>query len=104
MAATRTSMKTAGISDSAVFKATGRTWAEWIRLLDRAGARKMVHRDIAAHLHRREKLSSWWSQMVTVGYEQARGMRRAGEKPAGFDVSKSKTVNVSSGRAFAASS
>jgi len=94
--------KTAGIGDAAVAKATGRPWSEWLKVLDKAGARKMGHKDIAAHLRRQEKLSPWWSQMVTVGYEQARGMRLPGEKAGGFDISRSKTLAVSAPRAFAA--
>jgi hypothetical protein len=39
--------RTAGISSEAVRKATGRTWAEWLRLLDKAGAKKMAHGEIA---------------------------------------------------------
>jgi hypothetical protein len=92
--------KTAGIGDAAVKKATGKDWAAWFRLLDRRGARRMTHKEIAAMLHKSEGLSGWWSQMVTVGYEQATGVRRPGEKPGGFDISRSKTVGTSTTRAF----
>jgi hypothetical protein len=67
--------KVAGISDAAVQAKTGKTWPEWLALLDRAGARKMNHQEIASYLHDELGCSGWWSQMVTVGYEQARGMR-----------------------------
>jgi hypothetical protein len=36
----------------------------------------------------------WWSQSVTVAYEQERGMRLKYERPDGFSVTASKTVAV----------
>jgi len=86
--------KVAGIGNEAVQAKTGKTWAQWLKLLDAAGAKKMSHRDIAAHLHRKHKLSGWWSQMVTVGYEQARGLREQYQVPSGYQAHASKTVNA----------
>jgi len=52
---------------------TGRTWSEWVELLDAMGATSMAHRDVARALHRDHDVPGWWAQMVTVGYElQAR--------------------------------
>ena len=94
--------KTAGISDEAVRAKTGRTWAEWLRVIDRAGGKEMDHKSIAKFLHEQKKLSGWWAQMVTVGYEQARGMRVKHEKPGGFEIGASKTVNVAVSTLFQA--
>lgn len=91
-----------GISSSAVKKATGRTWAEWLALLDQAGARKLPHREIAQLLARKHRLADWWSQMVTVGYEQARGLRVKHQKADGFEISITKTIIAPVDRAFAA--
>ena len=41
------SAKTAGISDEAVRKATGKTWKEWTAALNKAGGRKLEHEQIA---------------------------------------------------------
>ena len=60
-------LRIAGISDAAVRKATGKGWAEWIRVLDRKGAKKMTHREIAAWLAAAKHTGPWWSQMLTVG-------------------------------------
>jgi uncharacterized protein YndB with AHSA1/START domain len=90
----QTESKTAGISDAAVAKKTGKSWAEWFALLDADGAQKMNHKQIAEHLHQRHGVPGWWAQMVTVGYEQERGMRQKHEKTDGFSVSVSKTINV----------
>ena len=83
-----------GISSAAVEKATGRGWEEWLRLLDRAGASKKTHKEIAALVHGKFGASPWWSQMVTVGYEQARGLREKHQTSKGYQVSGSKVVNV----------
>lgn len=94
--------RTAGISDEAVQKATGKTWAEWVRVLDKAGAAKLPHKDIAVIVHDRFGVGDWWSQMVTVGYEQAKGLREKHQTPAGYQVSRSKMISATASRAFTA--
>lgn len=96
-----TNGKHAGISDEAVRAKTGKTWQEWIDTLDTAGARDLSHQEISALL---DKLGvpPWWSQMVTVGYEQAVGKRVRLQKADGFSASASKTLNVSASAAFKA--
>jgi len=94
--------KYGGIGSAAVRKATGRTWAEWLALLDQAGARKMPHREIAQLLHTRHRVPEWWAQMVAVGYEQARGLRVKHQKADGFEISVTKTMGAPVDRAFAA--
>jgi uncharacterized protein YndB with AHSA1/START domain len=64
------------ISDEAVKAKTGKDWAAWFRILDRAGARKMTHTEIATLLHEKEKVPGWWCQMVAVRWEQERGLRK----------------------------
>jgi hypothetical protein len=98
----RTADKTGGISSAAVKKATGKTWAQWATLLDKAGAKKKPHREIAEFLHEKHHLPGWWAQMVTVGYEQARGLRARHQKPDGFEVSVSKTIAAPVADAFEA--
>jgi hypothetical protein len=95
--------KLAGASDAAVEKATGKTWDVWLKLLDAAGAKKMDHAAIVAILRSKNpQISDWWKQQIAVGYEQARGLRLVHEKPGGFEISKSKTVNVSARKLYAA--
>ena len=66
--------KIGGISGEAVAKATGRDWDEWLDFLDALDAREMTHREIVCLVAGRGGLANgWWQQMVTVGYEQARG-------------------------------
>jgi hypothetical protein len=87
--------KAGGISSDAVKAKTGKSWDQWFAILDKAGAKAMAHKDIAALLHESHDVSGWWSQMITVGYEQVRLGRAKGEKASGdFSVSASKTINV----------
>ena len=82
------------VSDESVTKATGRGWAEWFAILDRAGAVTWKHPDIARWVAAEYAISGWWAQSVTVGFERARGLRAQHERPTGFSLSATKTVNV----------
>lgn len=82
------------VGDAAVRKATGRDWKGWIALLDGLGARSMSHRDIAMMVWRDHKLSPWWSQAVTVGYERLLGKRAVGQTATGFVAGVSRTLDA----------
>jgi uncharacterized protein YndB with AHSA1/START domain len=102
-AAARTgALRLAGVGTEAVRKATGRAWDEWLKALDGAGARAMAHKDIALMLSRRFNVPDWWSQMVTVGYEQARGLRKVYQKAGGFSATASRTVAAPLDKLYAA--
>jgi len=90
------------MSDEAVEAKTGKTWSRWFKHLDAAGARKMTHQEIVAHLRDKHDVRPWWQQMVAVTYEQARGLREIHEKPAGFEISVSRTIAASIGKTFRA--
>ena len=62
----------------------------------------MTHQDIAALLAGKFGVPPWWTQMVTVGYEQAVGKRVRLQKTDGFSVSASKTLPLSATAAFKA--
>jgi hypothetical protein len=90
--------------DTAVVKAkTGRDWESWFSLLDRAGATKLKHKEIAGLLTRKHGVPGWWNQMITVEYERARGLRTRHETATGFSVSVSKTIATTLGALYAAS-
>ncbi len=86
--------RVAGVGDSAVREKTGRSWAQWLAALDRAGARDFTHKEIVAWLAKRPGVTPWWQQMIAVGYEQERGKRAKHEKPGGFEIGVSRTVAV----------
>lgn len=83
------------MSDEAVKAKTGKTWAEWFAILDKAGAKKMTHQQIVKLLNTSHGVGPWWQQMVTVTYEQQSGMRDQHQKPGGYQISVSRTVGVS---------
>lgn len=94
--------KLAGLSDVSVKKQTGRDWAEWVRTLDTAKAADMQHRDIAKYVSSLGT-PSWWSQMVTVGYERIRGLRDRQQQRGGmYGASKSRTFPVPVAKLFEA--
>jgi len=83
-----------GISSEAVQAKTGHTWPQWIAALDAEGCRAMTHKEIVAVVHAKFGIGDWWQQMVTVGYEQAVGLRTKHQKVDGYSVSANKTINV----------
>ena len=102
-----TPISNSGISDAALSAATGRTWAEWFVVLDAQGAAGAPataggpakpawrHPLIARWLHDECDVDPWWCQGITVGYEQARGLRQPGQRADGtFEVSVSKTFQL----------
>jgi uncharacterized protein YndB with AHSA1/START domain len=93
-------LRLAGVGSEAVARATGRAWDEWLKVLDRAGAKTMPHKEIALMLSRKFAVPDWWSQMVTVGYEQARGLRAVNQRASGFAANASKTVGTAVDRLY----
>jgi hypothetical protein len=91
-----------GMSDEAILRGAGKSWEEWIALLDAWGGTMHSHPEIARYLHETYDIGGWWAQGVTVGYERARGMRAVHERPDGFSMSASKTLPVPVERLFAA--
>ena len=93
-ARTRLAVSDDRVSDEAILKSTGKTWDEWFPILDAWGAREKTHTEIARYVSEEHGVPGWWSQSVTVAYEQARGMRLKYERPDGFSVTASKTIAV----------
>ncbi len=81
-----------GKTDASIRTGSGKGWDEWIAILDAWGAKERTHTEIARHVNAELGVPGWWAQTVTVGYERARGMRAAHQRPDGFSVSVSKTV------------
>jgi hypothetical protein len=83
-----------GMAEASLIKGTGHGWDHWLRALDAWGATGHSHTEIARYVNTELGVGSWWSQTVTVGYERARGMRAMHQRPEGFEVSVSKTVDL----------
>jgi hypothetical protein len=83
------------MSDQALKARTGKIWAEWFEILDQAGAKKWRHQEISAYLAKAHQVGPWWTQMIAVPYEHARGIRQKFQKCDGeFAASGSRTLNV----------
>jgi len=82
----------AGMSDRTLEEKTGCNWERWVHTLDYHGAESMRHGEIAALVQQKYKVSGWWSQAVTVGYERIKRRRAIGQRLDGsYEASKSKT-------------
>lgn len=92
------------MSDAAVKAKTGKDWAGWFGALDKAGAAKLKHPQIAQLLHEKHGVPGWWCQMVTVEYELARGLRVRHQTATGFSVSASKTIATTVSALYTATS
>jgi len=89
------------MSDEAVRAKTGKSWDEWLAILDAAGAKTLGHKEIVA-LVGQHGAGPWWRQMVTVTYEQARGLREKHQTATGYTANASRTIGVSVDRLFEA--
>lgn len=93
--------KLAGMSDTAIKKATGCTWERWVNALDYAMADTWTHPEIAKYVKAKFKTPDWWTQTVVVGYERIKGLRARGQRRDGtYEVSKSKTIAAPLGELF----
>lgn len=92
------------MSTLAVIAKTGKSWEQWFRILDRAGAARMDHKNIVKLLGARHDIGPWWRQMVAVEYERARGLRVRNQNPSGFSITVSRTIRAPLSRAYAATS
>jgi hypothetical protein len=81
-----------GMGADNVLAATGRTPDDWYARIDEIDGRTIGHAAIAAWLVE-QGVEPWWAQGVTIGYEQARGLRVPGQRSDGsFAVSASRQV------------
>jgi len=90
------------MSDEAVESKTGKNWSRWSTYHYTKNAKKITHKEIAAHLSEKDDVRPWWTQMITVTYEQARGLREVHEKPEGYEISVRRTIEVPVAKAFKA--
>jgi hypothetical protein len=80
-----------------VERATARTWDDWLRFMAAIGAEDLDHQQIALKVYEEldgtvERLG-WWTQAVTVAYEQYIGRRVPGQRPDGtFQTSVSRST------------
>jgi len=87
-------------SNEVLLERTGSSWDQWFALLDEHDSATRTHTAIARWLREQIGVGSWWSQTITSGYEQERGLRVPGQQADGsFAANASKTIAVSAERA-----
>ena len=92
----------AGVSTAAVAAATGHGWDYWLKTLDRLGAAKLPHQEIARMLYDKLGLrKNMWVQMIAIGYEQARGLRKP-QQALGLAATVTRTIAVPVSALYAA--
>ena len=68
-----------------VERATQRTWDEWLRFMDAHDARNLDHKQIAVKVYEEFdgtiESRGWWTEAMTVAYEQYIGRRVPGQRP-----------------------
>lgn len=95
--------KIAGVTTATVKEKTGKSWKQWFAVMDRKKCHELTHPEIVAYLRNGRDVSHWWAQTITVGYEQARGLREEHQKCDGaYEANGSKTVGVPLARLYAA--
>ena len=81
---------------------TGRSWEQWLAFLTGIGAGKLSHTEIAQKVFDTGDASGWWSQSITVAYEQHIGRRVPGQDADGsYAVSATKTLTGTMDQALA---
>lgn len=92
---------------SSIATSTGRSWEDWVSLLDARSARLLDHTAIARLalelMPTAAPNEEWWAQGVAVAYEQHAGLRVPGQSCSGdFRASASRTLPTDRDGAVAA--
>lgn len=88
--------RAARISDAAVKQATGKTWQEWLLLLDLAEAEEKSNSGIVEIIAASGAVSPWWRQTIATHYRRARQHKVVGQTDgAGFEVGAQQTLPLS---------
>ena len=89
------------VTSASVKKCTGRSWDQWIKILNAAGADAWSHQEIVAFVKKKYRLSLWWQQGVTSGYELHIGRRVEGQNSKGqYSLTATLTFPISAKSAW----
>lgn len=65
------------IKDQLAIRRTGKSFAEWQKILDRFNVQKNGHDASVQYLRKAHKANNWWSHVIVIRYEHDKKMRRA---------------------------
>jgi uncharacterized protein YndB with AHSA1/START domain len=84
------------VSDESVKNHTKKNWQEWKKVLDKVHAANWSHPEIVSYLRTKYKLTPWWQQIVTTGYEIMIGRKAEGRNLKGeYSITVTKVFPVS---------
>ena len=90
------------LTDEAVRAATGKSWDEWLAVLDERGGPAQGRRAINDYLFVELKVDTWWVSAINVQYEAARGIVDKDGRPKGYNICATKTIAAPLDRVYAA--
>ena len=82
------------VSDANVKKETGKSFAEWWKVLDDFGGPAKGRREIGNHLYGELKVDAWWSATLQVEYERHKGVVEKDGKGKGYTICATKSVKA----------
>jgi uncharacterized protein YndB with AHSA1/START domain len=90
------------VGDAACKASTGRTLAEWFKLLDQRGGIEAGRRELGSWLVNDRKIDPWWSATLVNEFEIARGALAKDGKPRGYTICATKSIKADAARCYAA--
>jgi len=80
--------------DAVIKAATGRSWAQWFRLLDRFDAAAAGHSATVRHLADEHDCPRWWRQRIAGAHAEARGLLTPPARSLAANTSRTLSVSV----------
>lgn len=81
-------------SDTVIRAATGRSWAQWFRLLDRFDAAAAGHSATVRHLADEYDCPRWWRQRIAGAHAEARGRLTPTARSLAANTSRTLSVSI----------
>ena len=81
-------------ADAVIRAATGRSWAQWFRLLDRFEVEGAGHSATVRHLAEAHDCPRWWRQRIVAAHAEARGLQTPAARSLAANTSRTVSVSV----------
>jgi uncharacterized protein YndB with AHSA1/START domain len=88
------------VSESSCKSATGKSLAEWFKVLDKHGGVALGRRSLTNWLQEEHEVEPWWSSTVVAEFEIARGDLAKDGKPKGYSICPTKSIKASAAVCF----
>ena len=88
------------VSEASCRGATGKSLAEWFKVLDQHGGIALGRRELSKWIEREHDVNVWWAATITNEYEIARGDLAKDGKPKGYSICPTKSIAASPQQCF----